>query len=156
MADAAHQHPWKISDVVLFPLAALGGVAEWLSPTSIAGFPNAWLIVPGVAIALLGAGIIGWAKRTLDAGAQPNLPGAPTTELLTGGAFRLSRNPNYLGAVLIALGLGLALDTLWLLGTALLSALVLDRWMILPEERYLLARFGTEYEDYRRRVRRWI
>ncbi|MBD3625881.1 MAG: hypothetical protein HUJ24_11020, partial [Rhodobacteraceae bacterium] len=102
MVDAAHQHPWKISDVVLFPLAALGGVVEWLWPTRIAGFPNVWLIALGVGIALTGAGLIGWAKRTLDAGAQPNLPGAATTELLTGGAFRVSRNPHYMGAVLLA------------------------------------------------------
>ncbi|MHA3980089.1 methyltransferase family protein [Halovulum sp. GXIMD14794] len=156
MADAAHQHPWKISDVVLFPLAVLGGIAEWLWPTRIAGFPNVWLIVAGVLLALAGAGLIGWAKRTLDAGAQPNLPGVPTTELLTGGAFRVSRNPNYLGTVLIALGLGLALDSLWLLGTALVSALVLDRWMIAPEERYLSARFGETYAGYRRQVRRWL
>lgn len=43
-----------------------------------------------------------------------------------------------------------------MLATAALTALVLNAWMIRPEERYLTENFGEEYDAYRARVRRWL
>ncbi len=154
--QAAHEHPWKLSDVVLFPALAVAIALEWLWPTQLRGFPN-WIGV-ALGIALCGAGVymIGWAKRSLEAFGQPNLPGIPTTQLVTDGAFGVSRNPNYLGAIAIAFGSGFVVDSLWFLGLAAVAAIVLDRWMIAPEETYLTTRFEDEYAAYCRRVRRWL
>ena len=58
--------------------------------------------------------------------------------------------------VLLQLGLGLWLNSLWFVGLALLSAALLWWGVISPEERYLADKFGEEYEEYRTRVRRWI
>lgn len=101
--DAAHSDPWKISDVVIFPGLALGGLAEWLRPTSL-GLPDwlGWGLRLGLVLG--GFALIQWSKRTLDAYAQPSLPGTPTTELVTNGAFARSRNPNYLGALMAVMG----------------------------------------------------
>jgi protein-S-isoprenylcysteine O-methyltransferase Ste14 len=84
------------------------------------------------------------------------LPGGATRAILDRGPFGVSRNPLYLG--LIALDVGLAL--LWPSGWALLFVplgVAGLRWgAILPEERYLTTKFGSEYDGYRRRVRRWL
>ena len=153
--NAAHTHPWKISDVVLFPLAALGLLAEWLWP----GMLYLWRpagIVLGLALFIFGFWLIGRSKKELDARAQPSLPGEPTTELVTTGPFAWSRNPNYLGAILAGLGGALALDAPWVIAATLLSAVILEVWMIRPEERYLAEVFGEGYAAYRARTRRWI
>ena len=44
----------------------------------------------------------------------------------------------------------------WVVASALPCIVILDRWLIEREEQYLLLRFGTDYRDYVRRVRRWI
>ena len=153
--QAAHSHPWKISDVVIFPGLAAGGLAEWLWPT-LPGL-SVWTMVPlGLLLALGGFGLITWSKRQLDAALQPSLPGEPTTTLVTTGPFARSRNPNYLGAVIALFGGAVMAGSLWMLGTAVVTAIILDRWMIRPEERYLADRFGEDYRRYRDRVRRWI
>ncbi len=79
-----------------------------------------------------------------------------STALVTGGVFRWSRNPMYLGMVLIVCG------TAWLEGTlspwiaAAGLAVLLDRLFIVREERMLEETFGAAFERYRRSVRRWV
>jgi protein-S-isoprenylcysteine O-methyltransferase Ste14 len=152
---SAHIHPWKISDVVIFPLLALALAAEWLWPTGF-GLPRVVSLAGGLAAAFAGLDLIRRSKRALDAADQPSLPGAPTTELVTSGPFRWSRNPNYLGAIIAMLGGALAVDSLWLIAAAGLTLGILTFWMIRPEERYLEDRFGKTYEDYASRTRRWL
>lgn len=75
--------------------------------------------------------------------------------LVTGGLYRLSRNPMYLGLLCWTMALACYLGGLWVwLGPLLLWGW-LSRWQIVPEERALQARFGDGYADYCRRVRRW-
>jgi len=140
----------------MFPSLAVAIALEWNWPTKLLGFPDPIGLAFGVSVCAAGALMIRWAKQSLQAFDQPSLPGEPTSRLITTGAFRVSRNPNYLGAVMIALGMGLAVDSLWFLGIALIAAAILDRWFIVPEERYLKSQFEESYADYRRQVRRWI
>ncbi len=76
--------------------------------------------------------------------------------LVTGGIYRFTRNPMYLGLLLVLIGtIFLSRDVL-----ALLSVpgfiVMLNRLQILPEERALRARFGRAYDAYCARTRRWI
>ena len=153
--SAAHSHPWKISDVVIFPLLALGLGAEWLWPTGF-GFPRTPALVLGLAIAVAGFLLIYRSKQTLDRAEQPSLPGEATTRLVTTGPFRWSRNPNYLGAIIAMIGGAIAVDSLWLIAPAGLAIVILTYWMILPEERYLENQFGDVYRAYARKTRRWL
>lgn len=153
---AAHTHPWKISDVVIFPLLALAFLLEWFWPTHISILSSPFRIVIGLGLAISGGALIVWAKRTLDAAGQPNLPGTATTALLQDGAFGVSRNPNYLGAIVAVAGGGFLFGSLWVFAAVVISAIMLDRWMIRPEERYLASVFGSEYAQYCNRVRRWL
>jgi len=155
-APAAHHHPWQIGDVVLFPLVLLGLVAEWLMPSHIPFLPETLRIGFGTALAVAGVGMIAWAKRSLAAAAQPSLPGLPTTARVTNGAYGVSRNPNYLGAIVAVFASGLVFNSVWLSTSAIASALILQVWMVRPEEQYLSARFAADYAAYRKRVRRWF
>ena len=125
--NSAHSHPWKISDVVLFPILGIAIAAEYLWPTVIFGFPNWVAVVVGVGLIGFGNWLIGSCKAALDAADQPNLPGIPTTRLVTDGPFAYSRNPNYLGAITMACGIALIADSWWFWGGAVLGAAILDR-----------------------------
>jgi protein-S-isoprenylcysteine O-methyltransferase Ste14 len=84
------------------------------------------------------------------------LPGQRTRTILSEGPFRWSRNPLYLGMLVLYVALCLLIPTFW--GLVLTpTAVALVEWgAIRPEERYLRAHFGPTYEEYAGRVRRWL
>jgi len=76
--------------------------------------------------------------------------------LVTGGIYRLTRNPMYLGLATLLLAWAIYLGNLAALAGVPLFILYMNRFQIAPEERALEARFGAEYIAYRARVRRWF
>ncbi len=74
--------------------------------------------------------------------------------LITGGVFRLSRNPMYLGYVLILLGIAFIMGTASPFIIVLLFALLMDRVFIKHEERRLEAIFAETWFQYRSKIRR--
>ena len=76
--------------------------------------------------------------------------------LVTGGVYRWTRNPMYLGWLPILTGWAIYLQHPFALVGVALFALYLTRFQIIPEERALEARFGEAYREYKRRVRRWL
>ena len=91
------------------------------------------------------------AKTTVN----PMKPEA-SSALVTAGIYRLSRNPMYLGMLLILAGWALVVSNLAALAMLPLFVAYLNRFQIGPEERALRARFGAEFENYCRTVRRWL
>jgi protein-S-isoprenylcysteine O-methyltransferase Ste14 len=83
-------------------------------------------------------------------------PFEESSVLLTTGVFRLSRNPMYLGMVLILVGVALLLGSLSPYIIAIVFALLMHFVFIIPEERALEARFGKEYLEYQQNVREWL
>lgn len=90
-------------------------------------------------------------KTTLN----PAVP-AKASILVTDGVFRISRNPMYLGLVLLLIGWALWLGSItpWLVVPVFVAGVTVAQ--IVPEERALAERFGETYVAYRRRVARWI
>jgi protein-S-isoprenylcysteine O-methyltransferase Ste14 len=84
------------------------------------------------------------------------VPVKPTTAIVTGGPYRITRNPGYLGMALVYVGIALLAGALWPLASLVVVLLVVDRAVIAREERYLEGKFGQEYLDYKRRARRWL
>ena len=80
----------------------------------------------------------------------------PPTHMVTDGFFRWSRNPMYLGFVLMTLGAAVLMGSLTPLLIAAAFAVICDRWYIRFEERAMQASFGEAYDAYCRRTRRWI
>jgi protein-S-isoprenylcysteine O-methyltransferase Ste14 len=83
-------------------------------------------------------------------------PGEPSRAMVTGGVFRVSRNPMYLGMTLALLGIVVLLGSVAPLPVVPAFALLLDRVFVVPEEESLETTFGEAFRQYRERVRRWI
>ncbi len=83
-------------------------------------------------------------------------PATPSHQLFTDGIYQRSRNPIYLAMVLFGIGFGIATLNIWIVGTSLLTGVVLNFLVIPQEELYLTRRFGADYEDYCHKVRRWL
>ena len=109
------------------------------------------LIVAG---AVLGLGL--WSVVLVRGSGQSENPWKPTVEIIERGPFQVTRNPMYLGMVLVCIGFAIALWNVWILGLTPLCAWLLQRLAIIPEEAYLERKFGESYLEYKRRVRRWL
>jgi protein-S-isoprenylcysteine O-methyltransferase Ste14 len=84
------------------------------------------------------------------------LPGQAAEALIDEGPYRISRNPLYVGLLALYLALALLAPSFWAL-VLFPAAVLLVLWgAIRPEERYLHERFGPRYDDYTKRVRRWL
>ena len=84
------------------------------------------------------------------------LPTQPTLAIVTDGPYRFTRNPLYIAALGVYLGVTLWVDGLVPLVLVLPVAWMLHWGIVLREERYLHAKFGATYEAYRSQVRRWL
>ena len=76
--------------------------------------------------------------------------------VVTRGVYRWTRNPMYLGMLVVLAGWAVWLGSAAALLGLPLSVLLLNRLQIGPEERILRERFGQDYIDYQARVRRWL
>lgn len=136
------------------------GILMWLASILFPGLSVPWLhsaawvavtALLGLAISLLGVVNFKRARTTVD----PRRPAEATT-LVTSGLYRYSRNPMYLGVLLVLIGwalfLGNLVSVLFIVG----FALFINRYQILPEERLLQEKFGADFMAYKARVRRWI
>jgi len=79
-----------------------------------------------------------------------------TSSLVVSGIYKYTRNPMYLGFLLVLVGWAIFLSNL--AAFALLPAFVvyMNHFQIGPEERALGSLFAQEYQAYHARVRRWI
>jgi protein-S-isoprenylcysteine O-methyltransferase Ste14 len=126
---------------------------RWVWPVPILGGAAFW---PGVALVVLGVGILVWGRRTLVAGGTNVDPSLPSTAVVTSGPYRFSRNPLYLGLAIVYLGLTLVFDALWGIVLLALALIVMHLGVIQREERYLERKFGDGYRQYRTAVRRYL
>lgn len=83
-------------------------------------------------------------------------PDRGANALIQSGPFGYSRNPLYVAVILLLLGVGVWLDSVWIWLSCGSLVPVMNRAVILPEERYLEGRFGRVYLEYKDAVRRWL
>ena len=83
-------------------------------------------------------------------------PWKPTTSMIYSGCYGLSRNPIYLSFCLCLFGVGVTVNSLWILLSFVPCGLAIYYFAIKKEEAYLEQKFGDEYLLYKQRVRRWI
>lgn len=114
------------------------------------------LVLVGITCALtgiiLGVAALGLFRRE---GTKPE-PWKPSSALVTGGVFRFTRNPMYLGMLLLYAGGALMAGGPLTFGPLIMVFLILNFYVIGREEAYLERRFGEAYAVYRERVRRWL
>ena len=109
------------------------------------------LFVVGLAIGGAGFAAFARAKTTID---PVNLQSASV--LVTGGVFRFSRNPMYVGFAALLTAWAVVLAAPWTFAVVLVFELFIRRFQIAPEKKVMSAKFGAAYADYRSRVRRWL
>ncbi|TXH51970.1 MAG: isoprenylcysteine carboxylmethyltransferase family protein [Burkholderiaceae bacterium] len=141
-------------------VGAVTGLAMWL----VAPLGPAWPMPPSLGLGLtvllvaigLGFDLMGLlafrASRTTVNPLSPHKASA----LVTGGVYRVTRNPMYVGMLCLLLAWAAHLASWLPLAGPALFVLYITRFQIRPEERVLRQLFGDAYTQYASRVRRWI
>ena len=147
--------------IALPPLIFLGFLAAAAVLEAVVPFPvlaaHAFpRYLAGAALAVAGFVMIGMGTRRFQAAGTNIPPNLPTTALVVDGIYRRTRNPLYLGLILIYLGLGVAAGSFWAAGLIVPLLWVINTGVIAREEHYLERKFGDAYRAYKARVRRWV
>lgn len=152
--EHAPDHPRDLPPLWLLAALLAVGALHWFAPLAVVAL-DPWrtigVVVLGGGLLLLLASIYG--LRRARTGIRPF---SPATALVEWGPFRRSRNPIYLGMVAMVSGAAMASGSLSPLLVPPLFWRLLDRRFVRREERFLRERFGDRYDDYCRRVRRWL
>ena len=111
------------------------------------------IILSGVGIAIVLGGVISFrrAQTTID----PLKP-ETSTYLVSTGIYAITRNPMYLGMLLVLLAWAVYLSSVWALLGPAAFVLYMTRFQIMPEERALQTLFGAAFAEYKQRARRWL
>lgn len=112
--------------------------------------------IAGLMIGVIAILLIVWAAWTMHRARTTILPHRGSDALVTSGPFWRFRNPIYLGDTMIILCLAELTKNIWFVPAAFAFAVLVTFLAILPEERYLEARFGDAYRAYKARSRRWL
>jgi len=125
------------------------------------GWPLPFL--PRIVAALLGSLLVVvaivvflYSMRKFQTAGTPVPGNKPTTVIVRTGPYRFSRNPIYLAFSIFQLGIASWVSSVWLIVTLIAAVAVMASVVIPREERYLERRFGADYLDYKRSVRRWV
>lgn len=140
-------------------VGGLIGLAMWaLAPHSLAGLSGSMRLVVAVVLVLMGAGVslagvvsFRRARTTVN----PLKP-EKTSSLVCSGIYRITRNPMYLGFLLVLIGWAVMLGSAFAALGPVLFVSYISRFQIVPEERVLASLFGDEFSAYRAKVRRWL
>ena len=149
----------KVKTIPALQLAIMGAAMYGLS----SWFPVITLSIPGqvivaMMISLFGVLLVmagGVSFRRAKTTVNPIDP-TQTTELVVEGIYRYTRNPMYLGFLLMLLGWGTFLGGISSFLMLPLFVWVITQFQIIPEEQVLAEKFGISYQEYLAQVRRWI
>jgi len=139
---------------------AAGVLAGWLLdrqwPWRIAEQPSSWRSLLAAAFIAFALVIMASAVLLFRRARTSLIPNKPSAAFVVAGPYRFTRNPMYVSMTALYLGVSLALNSWWPLVFLPFVLLIIQRAVIAREERYLTARFPTEYPEYCRTVRRWL
>lgn len=131
-----------------------GGVLTWFYPIA-APAAAVRIVIGGVSVAV-GLTVL-LSVYVAMRRARTNIePWRPTTTVIESGFYAYSRNPIYVAMAIVYFGIAALFGLIWSLIFLPACLAFIHFFQILPEERYLEAKFGGSYIAYRSRVRRWI
>ncbi len=135
----------------------VAGIVPWLLTRWDAGSQPAALRVLGVVVLVAGGALVleTPARFALQGRGTP-APWAPPERFVERGSYRFVRSPMYLGVLLLVVGQALLLGREILFAWAVAAWLIFTSFLAFYEEPQLRRRFGAAYDDYRRRVKRWL
>jgi len=141
-------------------LVLIAGAFMWLAAQWLPGFAAAipWRVPVALGCAAVGAGVAlagVLAFRRAHTTVNPTTPEASST-VVANGIYRRTRNPMYLGFLLVLAAWSIYLSSFAAMLVLPLFVLYMNRFQIAPEERVLAAKFGMQYRAYQQEVRRWL
>ena len=145
--------------VVAVPGTVFGVVPRWLTGWRLAPPLLGTSLTRALGVVLVVAALpvfLSFVSRFVWEGHGTPAPIAPTAHLVVGGPFRWVRNPGYVAVIAIIVGQGLFFASPSVLAYALAVATAFQGFVVLYEEPTLRRTFGREYEEYCRRVPRWL
>ena len=156
MSEPPGDHPGVlIFPPILFGICVVGGtILHRVCPYRLPLEP--WMRGLGGALGLAAVVLAIWGERTMKAAGTNVRPNLPALAIVSNGPFAFTRNPLYLAVLTLFAGIGIALASPAFLAVLPPLVLVLRFGVVAREERYLEAKFGDVYRDYKTRVRRWI
>ncbi len=142
-------------------VALVAALSMWLAsllPLDVQEAPLAWRATLAIVIAAVGVAFSVGGMRAFRQARTTMNPFTPdmASALVTGGVYRLTRNPMYLGLLLDLLAWAVFLWAPLALAVLPIFVLYIHRFQIVSEERALSSLFGSEYADYKQLVRRWL
>jgi protein-S-isoprenylcysteine O-methyltransferase Ste14 len=142
----------------LVALAVGGGMGLVWAVTPSVDVPLMYRIPAAGAMFVAAVVLIVTARVALARSGTTFNPTAPqqSRRLVTSGPYRISRNPMYVGTLLVLFALAALLSNPFSLILSGAFVVYIDRFQIAPEEHILAAKFGREYQAYASRVRRWL
>ena len=156
-ADSAHKSKWAIAEVVFGVPCLVSLGLQYVIPYSFPPGIEPKILVPiGVVLVITSIGFIVLSRREFRRHDQPTDPGHPTNKVIKTGLFSITRNPLYLGGAILFFGIALLMRTYWALIALVVSIIVCQSMLIIPEEKYLAEKFGREYKEYTETVHRWF
>jgi protein-S-isoprenylcysteine O-methyltransferase Ste14 len=118
--------------------------------------PNALALTVGLIFVAIGLALAVFSARAFRFAGTAVVPGQPATALVTVGPYKVTRNPIYIGSVLVYFGLSIVLTSVWILFLLIPVLMILQTGIVKPEEAYLEQKFGDAYRQYKARVPRWL
>lgn len=148
-------------NVVAFPpmiylvTLILGLILNYLFPMNFS-LPRLPFFIVGLLLILTAGTLAFRAFRVMNLRKTNVNPNLPTTAIVSDDVFSFSRNPIYLSLTLLYIGFAFLFNSIWSLLLLLPLLAIMIFGVILREEIYLEKKFGDEYLDYKKKVRRWI
>jgi protein-S-isoprenylcysteine O-methyltransferase Ste14 len=118
--------------------------------------PNGLALTAGLVFVTIGLLLAALAANRFRLAGTPVPVDRPVTALVSVGPYQFTRNPIYIGLVLVYFGLSIILTSLWTLLLLIPVLIILQRYVIAREETYLEKKFVEAYRKYKERVPRWL
>lgn len=116
-----------------------------------------WNRYIGISLVILGTLVIYWAEEIGRRFSHKRKHGEITeVEHLLSGIYKYSRNPKYIGVAILFIGLGFILNSIPVTLSPIVSIFIIHHFLLPGEEKFMAARHGGIYEEYKKRVKRWL
>lgn len=153
-ADADSAHVKFPPPLMLLAMLLVGGILNRFFPAPFVNETFRWPL--GILFLIVGLGIILYSAKLFQKAQTKIEPWKTTSNIIQTGVYKYSRNPIYLSFVVIGLGVAFVANSLWIAISMIPLMWILNIFVIQKEEKYLATKFGSEYLDYKSRVRRWL
>jgi protein-S-isoprenylcysteine O-methyltransferase Ste14 len=152
----------KVYSLVGFILYVLFGMTFIVILASIDYYYNFSLFnynlgyIIGFSLFIIGLALQGIAEATLGKYYLPSIGTAEGQKIIKNGIYKYIRHPGYFGEIIIFFGLGFVTYSLLGILGAFIVSLMVYFGEVIPEEKYMLEKFGKEYEEYMKETFRFI